>query len=468
MRILLSNTLSGDKEEFTPLHDGRVTMYVCGPTVYNYIHVGNARPIVVFDVLYRLLRRRCREVVYVRNVTDVDDKIITAARAEKVPMGELTRRYTEAFYEDVAALGALPPTVEPRATDHVAPMIAMIERLLDGGHAYVADGHVLFHVPAMPDYGRLSRRAVDEQLAGARVEVEAYKKHPSDFVLWKPAADADDVGWDSPWGRGRPGWHLECSVMAAVHLGETIDIHGGGCDLVFPHHENEIAQSTCAHGGKTFARYWVHNGYITVAGEKMSKSLGNFRTLRDVLQKFHGECVRFALLSTHYKKPLDWSSDLLERARRTLEKWYRLLLDAPDGAPDDAPGDMQAAAAAPDAGVVEALCDDLNTPRAYARLHEIAHEAATATASRRARCLTSLRASAAMMGLLGHEPRAWLRWQPAAAAALPAAQVEVLIAARARARAANDYAAADRIRRDLLEAGVVLEDRADGTRWLRQ
>ena len=460
MRIFLSNTLSGDKEEFTPLHDERVTMYVCGPTVYNYVHVGNARPIVVFDVLYRLLQRRYREVVYVRNVTDVDDKIIAAARAENVSMGELTRRYTDAFYQDIAPLGVLPPTVEPRATDHIEPMIAMIKRLLTSGHAYVADGHVLFHVPAMPDYGRLSRRAVDDQLAGARVTVEAYKKHPSDFVLWKPAADAADVAWDSPWGRGRPGWHLECSVMAAAHLGETIDVHGGGCDLVFPHHENEIAQSTCAHGGKTFARYWVHNGYITVAGEKMSKSLGNFRTLRDVLQKFHGECVRFALLSAHYKKPLDWSSDLLERARRALEKWYRLLLDAPDGA--------QPTAAVPDAGVVEALCDDVNTPLATARLHEIAHKASTAAPSTRARHLASLRASAAMMGLLGHEPRAWLRWQPAAAAALPAAQVETLIAARDRARAARDYAEADRIRRDLLKAGVVLEDRADGTRWLRQ
>ncbi len=460
MKILLSNTLSGDKEEFTPLRDDRVTMYVCGPTVYHYVHVGNARPIVVFDVLYRLLRGRYREVVYVRNVTDVDDKIIAAARAEGVPMGELTRRYTAAFYEDVVPLGVLPPDVEPRATEHVGPMIAMIERLLESGHAYAAAGHVLFHVPAMPDYGRLSRRTVDGQLHGARVTVESYKKHPSDFVLWKPAAGARDVGWDSPWGRGRPGWHLECSVMAAAHLGETIDIHGGGCDLVFPHHENEIAQSTCAHGGKPLARYWVHNGYITVEGEKMSKSLGNFRTLRDVLQKFHGECVRFALLSAHYKKPLDWSSDLLERARRTLERWYRLLLEAPQRA--------QAADATPDAGVVEALCDDLNTPLASARLHEIAHKASAAAAPGRARYLASLRASAAMMGLLESEPREWLHWQPPAAAALPAAQVEVLIAARDRARAARDYAEADRIRRDLLEAGVVLEDRANGTRWLRQ
>ncbi len=455
MKVRLSNTLSGDKEEFAPLREDRVTMYVCGPTVYHYIHIGNARPIVVFDLLYRLLKSLYRRVVYVRNITDVDDKIIAAAAAANVSIGELTRRYTNAFYEDIAPLGVLAPDVEPRATGHIRPMIAMIERLLESGHAYEAEEHVLFHVPAMPDYGRLSHRDIADQQPGARVEVESYKRHPSDFVLWKPAA-AGEIGWDSPWGRGRPGWHLECSVMAGIHLGETIDIHGGGRDLVFPHHENEIAQSTCAHGGRLFVRYWVHNGHITVDGEKMSKSLGNFFTLRDVLRKFHGECVRLALLGVHYKKPLDWSPDVPEQARRTLEKWYRLLLDA------------RPAAADADPAVVAALCDDMNTPLAIARLHEIAHAAsAAADASARARHLALLRASAALLGLLENNPQAWLRWRPAAAA-FDDAEIEALIAERARARAGRDFPAADRIRRRLERAGVVLEDGAEGTRWLRQ
>ena len=460
MKIRLSNTLSGGKDEFVPLREDRVTMYVCGPTVYHYIHIGNARPIVVFDLLYRLLKSCHRMVVYVRNITDVDDKIIAAAAAEKVAIGELTHRYIAAFYEDIAPLGVLAPDIEPRATGYIRPMIEMIQRLLAGGHAYEAGGHVLFHVPSMPDYGKLSRRDLAGLQPGARVEVESYKRHPSDFVLWKPAAGGE-TGWESPWGRGRPGWHLECSVMAGVHLGETIDIHGGGRDLVFPHHENEIAQSTCAHGGRPFARHWVHNGYITVEGEKMSKSLGNFLTLRDVLKKHHGECVRLALLGVHYKKPLDWSDGVLEQARRALEKWYRLLLDARPGAAADA-----------DPAVTEALCDDMNTPQAIARLHEIAHAASTAPAAARVRHLASLRASAAALGLLGHDPQAWLRWRPAAvadaAAGLGDAEIEALIAERNRARDNRDYPAADRIRQRLAQAGVVLEDGAEGTRWLRQ
>ena len=449
--------MGGRKEAFTPLCKDKVTMYVCGPTVYNDIHIGNARPIVVFDLLYRLLKSHYDNVVYVRNITDVDDKIIAAAGREKCPIDEVAARYTKSFHDDIAHLNVLEPSVEPRATGHIAPMIEMVEALLKGGFAYRGQGHVLFEVATLPAYGRLSNRDIADMRAGARVEVADYKKDPADFVLWKPSSAAEP-GWDSPWGRGRPGWHLECSVMAAAHLGETIDIHGGGKDLVFPHHENEIAQSVCAHGGKPFARYWVHNGYITVQGDKMSKSAGNFKTLKQVLGNFPGEGVRLALLGVHYRKPLDWSAETVRLACRNLDKWYRMLLELPA---EDAGGE-------PDPGITEALNDNLNTPQAAAVLHRLASAAATAPAAERTAHLGALRASAAVLGLLQQDPQAWLHWKPPQAASLDDNEIEALIVERARARAAKDFATADDIRSRLSAAGVVLEDSDTGTRWVRQ
>ncbi|MGE3932743.1 MAG: cysteine--tRNA ligase, partial [Rhodospirillaceae bacterium] len=307
MTLHIHNTLTRTKERFEPIDPDHVRMYVCGPTVYSYAHIGNARPVVVFDVLYRLLKRTYPRVTYVRNITDVDDKIIAASKNTGDAIAAITERYTQAFHADMAALGALPPDVEPRATGHIAPMIALIEKLVAGGHAYPADGHVLFNVPSMADYGRLSGRNRDEMIAGARVEVAPYKKDPADFVLWKPSSP-DQPGWDSPWGRGRPGWHLECSAMSEAHLGVPFDIHGGGLDLIFPHHENEIAQSRCAHAGGAFVRYWMHNGFLSVSGEKMSKSLGNIITVRELFEQgWKGETIRLALLSAHYRQPLDFS-----------------------------------------------------------------------------------------------------------------------------------------------------------------
>src|SRR5271155_1613364 len=321
MSLALYNTLTRRKEPFEPLDPEQVRLYVCGPTVYDRAHIGNGRAIVVFDVLYRLLRDICGRdhVIYVRNITDVEDKINAAARANNEPIAALTARTTAAFHEDMAALGALPPDIEPRATEYIPQMIAMIERLIASGHAYAAEGHVLFSVTSDPDYGQLSGRSRDDMIAGARVEVAPYKRDPADFVLWKPSGP-ELPGWDSPWGRGRPGWHIECSAMAERHLGETIDIHGGGNDLVFPHHENEVAQSTCAHDGRIFARYWLHNGMLTVDGEKMSKSLGNFFTIRDVLARAPGEAIRFYLLGTHYRQPLDWTREGLDNARQTVDR----------------------------------------------------------------------------------------------------------------------------------------------------
>ncbi len=458
MTLYLHNTQSGRKEPFAPLDPQRVTMYVCGPTVYNYIHIGNARPIVVFDVVYRLLQRLYPGVVYARNLTDVDDKINQAAAEEGIPIRELTDRYIAAFHEDVAALGALPPTVEPRATEYIERMIDMIERLLAAGCAYRADGHVLFDVTAMPDYGALSHRRLEELQAGARVAVADYKRHGADFVLWKPSTP-DLPGWDSPWGRGRPGWHLECSTMIETELGETIDIHGGGQDLIFPHHENERAQSQCAHHGKPFVRYWMHNGYITMQGEKMSKSQGNFFTLREILQQAPGEAVRCALLAGHYRSPLDWSPDGLRQARASLDGLYNALLEAADVAP---------AAAEPPAPVLEALLDDLNTPLALAALHERAHALNKArSGAERARLKGELLAGGALLGLLQQEPAAWFRWAPPRAVGLSDADIERLLAERQAARQARDFARADAIRDQLQAAGIVLEDRPEGTRWKR-
>lgn len=455
MSIQLHDTMRGEKVPFEPADPGRVTMYVCGPTVYNYAHIGNARPAVVFDVLARLLRRRYH-LVYARNITDVDDKINQAAKDTGQPISAITGRYADAYHEDMAALGVLPPDIEPRATAHIPQMIAMIQSLIDAGYAYEAEGHVLFAVDAYENYGALSRRNLREMIAGARVEVAPYKKAPADFVLWKPSSE-DLPGWDSPWGRGRPGWHLECSAMSETHLGETIDIHGGGQDLMFPHHENEIAQSTCAHGGRQFARYWVHNGFLNVDHEKMSKSLGNVLLVRDLLERWPGEAVRVALLSAHYRQPLDWTEELITESRRKLDRLYGALRVA-------APTAQDAAAAEPAAEFLEALEDDLNTPRAMAALFDIARRANKAEdEAERRRLAAVLVASGGVMGLLQQDPEDWFA---AGADELPDAEaIEALLERRQAARKARDFAEADRIRDELEAQGIVIEDGPDGTRW---
>ncbi|MGH7089152.1 MAG: cysteine--tRNA ligase, partial [Stellaceae bacterium] len=387
---VLYNTMTRRKERFEPLDAGNVRMYVCGPTVYDLPHIGNARPVVVFDVLYRLLRRSygAEHVRYVRNITDVDDKINAAAKAQGIAIGELTARTAAEFHADAAALLALPPDIEPRATDHIAPMVAMIGRLVAGGHAYLADGHVLFSIASLEGYGRLSRRSRDEMIAGARVEVAPYKRDAADFVLWKPSPESLP-GWESPWGRGRPGWHLECSAMCEAHLGETFDIHGGGLDLIFPHHENEIAQSTAAHRGKPLARYWLHNGFVTVDGTKMAKSEGNFVTIRDVLAAAPGEAARYALLTSHYRDPLDLTEERLSQATHALDRLYLALRGRGEGGNPEAD---------PDPRVQTALEDDLNTPLALAALHELLAELNKAESAERARLQAALVASGALLG----------------------------------------------------------------------
>ncbi len=456
MAIRFHNTLAREKQIFEPMDPEKVRLYVCGPTVYDLAHIGNARPVVVFDVLFRLLRHLygAEHVVYVRNITDVDDKIIDAARTSGEPIDSITARTTRAFHEDVAALLALPPSEEPRATQHIAGMIAMIETLIEKGHAYAADGHVLFSVPSMPDYGALSRLDREELVAGARVDVAPYKRDPADFVLWKPSS-GEQPGWESPWGRGRPGWHIECSVMSAAHLGEVFDIHAGGLDLVFPHHENEIAQSRCAHRTPAMARFWMHNGYVVVGGEKMSKSLGNFLTVRALLEEgFPGEAIRLTLLSAHYRQPLDVTREKIKESESQLDRLYGALRRAPGGP-----------AAEPPAGVLAALCDDLNTPLAVAELHELASALNKAGPGAEQDSLAAeLRAGGALLGLLGDDPEAWFQ---RGASALSAEEIEDLIAARAAARAARDFAEADRIRDLLIAQDIVLEDSAGGTTWRR-
>ena len=465
MALTLYNTLSRAKDAFAPIDPNDVRLYVCGPTVYDFAHIGNARPVVVFDVLYRVLRHRYGKghVTYVRNITDVDDKIIAAAGETGEPIEAITTRYADVFRNDMASLGALPPDVEPKATDHISEMIAMIETLIASGHAYEADGHALFAVSTMETYGALSRHSRDELIAGARVEVAPYKRDPADFVLWKPSDDTQP-GWDSPWGRGRPGWHLECSAMSKKHLGETFDIHGGGQDLIFPHHENEIAQSTCAHGGKTFVRHWMHNGYVTVDGEKMAKSAGNFLTVHDLLDKAPGEAIRLGLLTAHYRQPLDFSLDGIEQARGALDRLYGALDDSRDAARDaGAPGGKRAVAALAEP-VIAALEDDLNTPRALAEMHELATALNKATASgERAALRAALVFSGDLMGLLDQEPQAWLKGEASS-------EIDGLVAARAAARAARDFAEADRLRNELEQKHkVVVLDRPDGTTdWRRE
>ncbi|MEO5372952.1 MAG: cysteine--tRNA ligase [Alphaproteobacteria bacterium] len=456
MTLSFYNTLTRRKETFAPLDPGHVRMYVCGPTVYDRAHIGNARPVLVFDVLYRLLRRLYPRVTYVRNITDVDDKINARAAATGQPIAAITERTIAEFHEDMAALGALVPDVEPRATAHIPQMIGMIETLIARGHAYAAEGHVLFDVPSDPHYGCLSARSRDEMIAGARVEVAPYKKDPSDFVLWKPST-TDQPGWDSPWGRGRPGWHIECSAMSREYLGRTFDIHGGGQDLVFPHHENEIAQSTCAHG-EPFVRVWLHNGWLMVEGEKMSKSLGNFVTVREVLdQGHHGETIRWCMLATHYHQPLDWTQEGLRQARLALDRFYTALRGVAESPDDQVP---------PPAEMLEALEDDLNTPRAMAVLHETATALNKATdATERARLKGALLAGGRLLGVLGQDPEAWMKGGESDE--LKNAVIERLIADRAAARASRNFAEGDRIRTYLKERGVLLEDGAGGTTWRR-
>ncbi|HIJ63392.1 MAG TPA: cysteine--tRNA ligase [Rhodospirillaceae bacterium] len=458
MPLMLYNTMSRRKEAFQPLDPDRVGMYVCGPTVYDCAHIGNARPVIVFDVLYRLLKRLYPNVVYVRNITDVDDKINARARDNDETIGELTARTTQAFHQDAAALNTLPPDIEPRATAHIGHMVTMIQTLLAKGHAYEAEGHVLFSVPSMPDYGRLSGRSQDELIAGARVEVAPYKKDPADFVLWKPSP-GDLPGWDSPWGRGRPGWHIECSAMSSEYLGVTFDIHGGGQDLVFPHHENELAQSVCAHG-QPFARYWLHNGYLMVEGEKMSKSLGNFFTVRDLLDQAPGEAIRLTMLTTHYHQPFDWTAEGLRQSRTALDRLYLALRGVagirPEGR-DELPVD-----------VLAALKDDINTPMAIAHLHELATQLNKAvTTAEKARCKGALLAAGDVLGLLQQDVEAWFRWTPTGSSGLDDAAVEALVQRRIDARKAKDFAEADRIRQELADAGIVLEDGAGSTAWRR-
>ncbi len=460
MEIRFHNTKSGRKERFEPQDPDRVTVYVCGPTVYDLVHIGNGRCAVVFDVLYRLLRVVYPHVMYARNITDVDDKINAAARDTNTPIAELTDRFSAAYQRDVAGLGALEPTVEPRATHHIPEIISMIETLLEQDHAYVADGHVLFHVPSDPEYGTLSRRTLEDMLDGARVEVAPYKRDAKDFILWKPSSD-DLPGWDSPWGRGRPGWHIECSAMVKKHLGTSIDIHGGGSDLTFPHHENEAAQSRCANQHPEYVRYWLHNGMLTLGQEKMSKSVGNIVTINALLQRYSGEVLRYALLSGQYRSQLAWSEDLLDQAESSLERFYQALRDA--GIDQQTSVDYQDAPAEQfPSAVLSALADDLNTPEALAAMHHLASELhRTDDAEQRRQYAEQLLASGWLLGLLTESVAT--RYQ--AGDNLDVGTIERLIEARNAARRAKEYARADELREQLTRLGVDLEDTRDGTRW---
>ena len=460
MPLTLHNTLTRTRERFESADPKRVTMYVCGPTVYNFAHIGNARPPVVFDVLARLLRRSYK-LAYVRNITDVDDKINAAAESEGVAISVLTSRYLAAYHKDMEMLGVLSPDVEPKVTEHMPQIISLIEQLLERDHAYVAEGHVLFSVASFEAYGELSGRDQEELIAGARVEVATYKKNPADFVLWKPSP-VNGVGWESPWGYGRPGWHVECSAMVKTHLGSTIDIHGGGLDLVFPHHENEVAQSTCAHGGQAYCRYWIHNGLIHVESEKMAKSLGNVLLLRDLLKEVPGEVVRLGLLTAHYRQPLDWNSTVLTNAQQKLDRMYGALRDAGvTGAKTGEPEEP------PPPAVLEALEDDLNSPKALAELFSLVRELNRATNKEQcAELAHTVRAGGWLLGLLQEDPKEWfIRSQ--STDSLGEDQISVLLAERESKRRAGDFSEADRIRDELVRRGIVIEDGSGGPRWRR-
>ena len=458
--IVLYNSLTRRKEQLETLHPDRVGMYVCGPTVYNLAHIGNARPAVIFDVLARLLRLFYSDVTYVRNITDVDDKINAASVETGEKIGVITERFTTAYHQDMAALNIAQPDAEPRVTDHIEQIVNMIETLVEREHAYLAEGHVLFDIKSFPEYGELSGRSTDDMIAGARVEIAPYKRDPMDFVLWKPSTP-ELPGWESPWGRGRPGWHIECSAMSESHLGETIDIHGGGRDLIFPHHENEIAQSICAHGGSPYCRMWVHNGFVTVEGQKMSKSLGNVLLVRDLLDEAPAEAIRLALLSTHYRAALDWTTVRLDEAKRTLVKWYRALeLCSTDSLSDEA---------VPDSEVVCALCDDLNTSVVFARIHQLVGDLGQSSDPvEQAKLKHTIVASADVLGLLQQDPTTALAALTASSLKrndIDAVWIEQRIEDRRLARLNKDFEQADNIRDELSAAGIRIEDSADGTTW---
>ncbi|MEC8961038.1 MAG: cysteine--tRNA ligase [Pseudomonadota bacterium] len=458
--MVLYNSLTRRKEQLETLHPDRVGMYVCGPTVYNLAHIGNARPAVIFDVLARLLRLFYSDVTYVRNITDVDDKINAASVETGEKIGVITERFTTAYHQDMAALNIAQPDAEPRVTDHIEQIVNMIESLVEREHAYLAEGHVLFDIKSFPEYGELSGRSTDDMIAGARVEIAPYKRDPMDFVLWKPSTP-ELPGWESPWGRGRPGWHIECSAMSESHLGETIDIHGGGRDLIFPHHENEIAQSICAHGGSPYCRMWVHNGFVTVEGQKMSKSLGNVLLVRDLLDEAPAEAIRLALLSTHYRAALDWTTVRLDEAKRTLVKWYRALeLCSTDSLSDEA---------VPDSEVVCALCDDLNTSVVFARIHQLVGDLGQSSDPvEQAKLKHTIVASADVLGLLQQDPTTALAALTASSLKrndIDAVWIEQRIEDRRLARLNKDFEQADNIRDELSAAGIRIEDSADGTTW---
>lgn len=457
MTLFLHDTLQGKKIAFEPRKEGEVTMYLCGPTVYNYAHIGNARPAVVFDMLARLLRRSY-ELTFVRNITDVDDKINKASIETGKPIDEITARFIKAYNDDMGALGVRPPDIEPRATQHIDEMIAMIVTLIDKGFAYEADGHVLFDVSSNPDYGKLSKRDLREMIAGARVEVAPYKRSAQDFVLWKPSTP-ELPGWDSPWGRGRPGWHIECSAMSEKHLGKTIDIHAGGQDLVFPHHENEMAQSTCAHDGAPFARYWLHNGFLSLDNTKMSKSLGNVLLVHELVKSIPGELIRLALLGAHYRQPLDWSDAAIDGARSMLDRLYGAIRGV------EVTAEQRESAVVPPA-VIGALEDDLNSPKALAELFNLARVLNKTTDADERRILAAeILAAGDLLGILQMDPEAWFAGSDDGE--LSGDEIDTLLKRREEARASRDFAAADSIRDRLTEAGITIEDGPSGARWRR-
>jgi cysteinyl-tRNA synthetase len=447
MTLFIHNSYTGKKEPFEPIKPDTVTMYVCGPTVYNRVHIGNARPVVVFDTLYRVLKTLYSSVTYARNITDIEDKIMAAAKASGETIADVSSRYATAYFEDMAELNNLPPDIVPYATDHVDEMIAMVEKLIENGHAYEAESHVLFDVKSMADYGKLAKRSLEDMLAGARVDVAAYKKYAGDFVLWKPSSE-DEPGWESPWGRGRPGWHLECSAMIEKHFGNTIDIHGGGIDLQFPHHENELAQSTCAHGGEQFVRYWMHNAYINIDGEKMSKSLGNFRMVNDLLEHYSGEVLRFAILSAHYRSELNFSVDALDAAQKTLDNLYGVLQSV-------SAVEIDQNIEISDSEVYKALLDDLNTPIAIRELHSLAKATKSASGETQQHLKSVLLKTASLMGILQQDPDDWLNVE-AAEGDLSDTEVDSQVAEMQQARQQKDYKLADDIRDRLQQQGIIL------------
>ena len=456
MPLTIYDTMAREKRVFEPADPMRVTLYVCGPTVYSYAHIGNARAAVVFDLLFRMLRHHYGEqhVVYARNITDIDDKIIKAANETGEPISAITEKFAEIYRQDMGALGVTTPNLEPKATDHIAPMIAMVEKLITEGAAYAAEGHVLFSIDAFADYGKLSGVDRDDMIAGARVEIAPYKKDAADFVLWKPSSDAEP-GWESPWGRGRPGWHLECAVMINSELAQTIDIPGGGQDLRFPHHENEIAQASCANHGAPLARYWMHNGFLRMGSDKMSKSLGNVVLAHDLLKDWHGETLRWALLSAHYRQPLEWTEELLRQSKRQLDRFYRMLEEIEFSAETgDAPE-----------SVALALDDDLNTPEAFAGLHELRDIATQMDGDSRKNAVKRLRDAGRLMGFFNVEPTVWFKG--ASGDGLSAEKIDALIAERASARKSKDFARSDQIRDELAAQGIIIEDGPQGATWRR-